>query len=182
MCTCPGATAGNKELRKNPCLEGIHRYLLGIQSLLIIGGSPPSKMQLDVMLLSALYIRGRCLEHLPKGCSGSSPRTVLSWAGKFHQRSPAAQPRPLKGRGAQVTDSSLAVGLPAPGDILHAGSCSLCLSHWISPEERRQKDVIASNFKHFCIYLHYWCFLLQTLKSSPRQEEFCIQITSVPVD
>lgn len=118
-----------RELRKNPCLEGTHRYLLGIQSLLIIGGSPPSKMQFDVMLLSALHIRGRCLEHLPKGCSGSSPRTVLSWAGNFHQHSPAAQPRPLTARGAQGPDSSLAIRQPAPGDLLHAGSCSLCLSH-----------------------------------------------------
>lgn len=42
------------------------------------GGPPPFKTQLDVVLLSALYIRGRCLEHLPKGCSGSCPRTVLS--------------------------------------------------------------------------------------------------------
>lgn len=37
------------------------------------GDSPPSKVQLDVVLLSALHIRGRCLEHLPKSALGLVP-------------------------------------------------------------------------------------------------------------
>lgn len=64
------------------------------RSLFMTGGSRPSKMQVAAVFWSTpLYSRGRWVEHLPKGCSASLTRTVLSWAGNFHQNSPAAQPR-----------------------------------------------------------------------------------------
>ena len=150
-------------------------------SLFMTGGSPPSKMQLHGVLLSALYIRGRCLEHLPKGCSWSRPWTVLSWAGNFHQNSPAAQPR----RKTFESNRSTSAWLQPSSRAACTGRSTAC---WFllpqlfvpftlnMPRRKRQKDFIASNFKYFCIYLHYWCFGLQTLKSSPRQEEFCTKL------
>lgn len=59
--------------------------------------------------------------------------------------------------------------VPAPAIV--------CAFHIKYPwKKKRQKDFVASNFKYFCIYLHYWCFGLQTLKSSPRQYEFCTKL------
>lgn len=107
----PGAGAGNTQCRENPCLEGTHRDMHGTQSLFMTGDSPPSKMKLDVVLLSALYIRGRCLEHLPEECSGSCSGIALSRAGisiKTLQLL-SQEERPLKARGAHVPDSSLAL-------------------------------------------------------------------------
>lgn len=120
VCNCPGVVARNREHGENPCLEGIHRDMPGTQSLFMTGDSPLSKMQLDVVLLSALYIRGRCLKHLPKECSGSCSRIILSWAGisiKTLQLL-SQEERPLKAGGAHLPDSSLALGQLAQGDLL----------------------------------------------------------------
>lgn len=97
------------------------------------GGSPPSKMQLDVVQLSSLNIRGRCLEHLPKGCSGSWLRSILSWARSFQNTSAAQPRRPLKTKGGQVSDSNLALGLLALGNVLSAP----CTFHIKYPQEKK---------------------------------------------
>lgn len=170
------------ECRENPCLEGTQRHAWHPKPF--HDRRLPS-MQLDVVLLSALHIRGRCLKHLPKECSGSCSRSILSWAGisiKTLQLL-SQEERPLKARGAHVPDSSPALGQLAQGDLL----CWFLLLQLFVPftlnisSGKKDIQIVARNLKYFCIYLHYLCFGLQTLKSSPGQE-ILYRITSVPVD
>lgn len=182
MCNCAGTVPRNAGCRENPCLEGTQRDMPGPQSLFLTGDSPPSKMQLDVVLLSALCIRGTCpksalgnvagsfsaeLEFLSKLPTCSAKKQDL-WKQEEH---PCLTPAQLP---ASLCREIYCVLVPAPAVV--------CAFH-IKYLQWKKKDlkIVARNLKYFSIYLHYLCFGLQTLKSSPRQE-ILYQITSVPVD